>query len=337
MSPVRTEREAMSLRTLPLRRVASLSRLVGWCAALVVSLSVPARAQAPACSDARILIEGPLDPVWARAVLELCEGLHELPDLDPKIVVRIISSRPDVILEASLPDGRTALRRVRAPADLRPTLEALATVPPAPPPPPAAPVPTPAAPPPPLPAAAPPPRRAASALGLELGVSADARVEGGPAYLSAGPAAYAALRPGAWMVALQLRWQLAQTVVEGRPRGFEMSTVGLGFLVGRRFTVTPAVHVDVGATTSLLVQSQEYKPHGGGEDDEVGASAIDARFGPLARLILGRGAWRGLISLDADLSPVRLRRSYRVDAATPYFPTYGVGLNVGACWESSDP
>lgn len=57
-----------------------------------------------------------LEPAWARAVLSLCEELDTLPDLDPSVVVRIIASRPDVILEASLPDGRTALRRVHLPA-----------------------------------------------------------------------------------------------------------------------------------------------------------------------------------------------------------------------------
>ena len=339
MASDRNEREAMSNRTTVARRVTPLSRLGGSCVALIVSLSLPAHAQAPAaCSDPRIAIEGPLEPAWARAVLELCDSLGSLPDLDPKIVIRVISSHPQVILEASLPDGRTALRRVHAPADLRSTLEALATVPPPPPPPPPVPTP-PVAPAPPAPPAPPvlAPRRP-EALGLELGFSADARVEGGrAAYVSGGPAAYVALRPGPWLVALQLRWQVAQTVVHDRPRDFEMSTIGFGFVVARRFALAPAVHLDVGASTSLLVQSQEYKPHGGGEDDEIGVSAVDVRFGPIARAIFGRGEWRGLFSLDADLSPVRLRRSERLDPGTPYFPTYGIGLNAGVCWGAAEP
>lgn len=346
MDLVRYEREAMSPRTIPRRRGASLPRWGGWCVMLVVSLSEPARAQEPSCSDGRIRIEGPLDAAWARAALELCETLSTLPDLDPQILVRIVSSRPGVILEASLPDGRTALRRVHAPADLRPTLEALATVPPAPKQPPAPPTPTRAADPAPVVARAatpasssppPSPPRPAPALGFELGLSADSRLEGGPAHVSVGPAAYVGLRPGAWMLALQLRWQAAQTVLREAPRGLEMSTVALSVLAAHRFRLKPAVHFDLGVSTSMLVQTQEYKPHGGDEDDEVGASTVDARLGPLARLIVGRGAWRAFFALDADLSPVRVRHAFRLDASTPYFPTFGLGLNLGACWGWGEP
>ena len=261
-------------------RLFSLPWRVVPCVALVVSLSVPAHAQGAACGDARIRIEGPLEGRWARAVLALCESLHELPDLDPQIVIRVISSQPDVILEASLPDGRTALRRIRAPADLRPTLEALATVPPEPasaPEPPSAPSPVaPATPPASSAAAALRPRSAAAAapqhpapsLGFELGASADFRMEGSPTYASAGPAAYVGIRPGPWMVALILRWQVAQTVLRQPPRGFEMSTFGFGFATTRRFALAPAVHLDLGLSAMLLAQGQEYLPGRGDDENE---------------------------------------------------------------------
>ena len=94
---------------------------VGRRIALVVSHSLPcfvlatggARAQAQtavarACSDGRLVVDGSLSEPWPGAVAQLCESLADIPDLDPDVAIRIVAAGDDVIVEASLPDGRTA-------------------------------------------------------------------------------------------------------------------------------------------------------------------------------------------------------------------------------------
>ena len=315
---------------------------VGKCAALIVSFSLAALGDAQAeavsfsCSDSRLTVDGSVAVRWTEAIVMLCESLAVLPDLDAHVAIRIVASGRDVILEATLTDGRTALRRVRAPAELGPALEALATMPP-----PLA-LERPIAPTPPLPVAVPAARAVAEVspalsphpphpphLGVELGFALDLRLEGTPSYVSTGPTGYASLRAGAWGIGFLARWQIVQSLARSAPESLEMDTVAFGFFAARRFALAPAVRLDLGLAASMLIETQSIVID---DDDELTASTVDARVGPLTRLSLGDGAWRFVVSLDADLSPSRLRRSARVDPVAPTLPSYGIGLAVGTTW-----
>ncbi len=296
------------------------------------AVAAPTETVSLSCSNPRIVVEGNLSAHWAEAALALCESLAQRSNLDAQVDIRILPAGQAVILEATLADGRTALRRVRTPADLGPTFNALATVLPSeaetvmPRPPVAT-------------AVAPtPPRLAVNAsakslpqLGVELGVALDGRFEGSPSYASTGPSGYASLRTRSWGIGFLARWQLVQSLVRSAPASLEMDTVALGFFAARRFTLAPAVRIDLGLAASMLVETQSILVD---DDDELTKSAVVARVGPVTRLSLGDGAWRFVVSLDADVSPSRLRRSTRVDSAAPTLPAYGIGLAVGTSWGS---
>jgi len=103
--------------------------------------------------------------------------------------------------------------------------------------------------------------------------------------------------------------------------------LGAGFVVARRFGTGP--QFDLGATASLVEEIQSTE----GLDGEIAGSQTDIRMGVLARMLLGRAALRGNVSLEGDVSPGRFRRTVRIDQALPDLPSWSVGFGVGAAWE----
>ncbi len=85
---------------------------------------------------------------------------------------------------------------------------------------------------------------------------------------------------------------------------------------------------ELGASTSLLVQSQSYE----GEKGEKVGSVVDARLGLVTRALFGGGNRRFIVTLNGEVSPTRLRRKLRVDDALPPLPSWDVGLGIGAAW-----
>ncbi|MDB4971791.1 MAG: hypothetical protein JWN48_132 [Myxococcaceae bacterium] len=290
-----------------------------------------------ACTEQRLRVEGSLSPQWFVPVVQLCETLGTMANIDRSAQLRVVAAGDDVIVEATLGDGRSTLRRVHAPADLSLTVEALVAVPP------------------PLetettastPASAPSepvarpafhldpelalaPARPARRVSLEVGGAVVGRVAGSATYLSIGLLGYAGLRTGPWLLALMARWDGYQTVVDERPREFEMTTVGGGFSLLRELLRSEHTTLEGGVNTWLLGETQAYTP----QTVELAGSSVDVRVGAVARLLFGPGHLRYLASVDAELSPGRLRHELHVAEALPTLPGWSLGLGVGVAWEA---
>jgi hypothetical protein len=301
-----------------------------------------ARAQSAVCLEPRIHIEGELGIAWIEPVTRVCQEFSTMANLDPSVQLRILAAGDDVTLEAFASDGRAATRRVHDPGDLRHKIEALVCLPaaradlePASPPaqPPAASSPAAAVP---LSAAAPAaaaPAIPAPPLGIEIGSSLIGHVSRAPTYASGGLGVHAGIRPGAWLLALALRWEPLQEVLTRarRPVGFEMDSLGAGFMISRRLWRAEPVDVDLGVSSFLMAESQSFTE----ANAEKTGSAADVRVGLFSRMLIGPSAWRWTLSIEADLSPLRLRRDLHIDPSLPKLPTWSLGLGLGAAWSES--
>ncbi len=309
-------------------------RELSWMLAGVAAFSIgarPARALAGACVDPRVRLEGEIDSKWIEPIVRVCEDLAKMPGVDSAARLRIIASGDQIIVIVTLEDGRTAVRRLQAGADLRTTVEALMTVPPSPKP--EVEAPPVAIPEPPrttLPAQEPASAAAAPATTtMEIGVAVSGRLANRPTYLSLGSSAYAGLRVGRWLVGVSARWDAVQRPARRSTlEGLAMDSFGTGFLVAGRVAGSNAVALDVGATTLLLVESQSHVKDG---DDRAG-SATDVRLGVVGRVHLGPRALRFTVAVDAEISPSRTRRTIRIDEALPPLPAWSIGLGLGATW-----
>lgn len=280
---------------------------------------------------------------WMEAIERACADLATAPGADASARVRIVPLDRDLSVEVTLADGRSASRRLASPDALRPTLEALLLIPmlapaaiaraAADPAPPREPVFTRAddpgvgkPPPPPAPASSSPPE---PTFGVDFGGSVGGRVAG-DGYLSVAPAAFAELRAGPWLIGTFIRWDVYEYKSAPLVTTFEMETVAAGLLVGRR---TPLAFgsLDVGVSPRLVVETQTFETRAGEQTD---TSGTDVRLGGFARLGLGRGAVRGLLELDAEISPGRARRVARLDPLLPALPAWSAGLSVGIMWAS---
>jgi hypothetical protein len=294
-----------------------------------VAAEVHAQGSSAACANPRIHVEGELAERWAAAVAHLCERFGTMTDVDPTATLRIVPKDDDVVLEVTLGEGRTAVRRLHSPDDLPTVAEALTVVIPEPrsehpaPTPAVNQRPEPVPPSPPLPA-----KKESAAIHVELGIGIEGRLSGSTTYLSAGGTAYAGLRPGDWLFAVLARWQPSEVPAQRATEGFEMESAGAGFLVARRLLQTGWVALEAGASAMLLVDTQSIETR---TPDEVG-SAADARFGMLVRAPIGKGPWRFAPSIDADVAPSRIRRTTRIDPALPPLPKWSVGFGLGLNW-----
>jgi hypothetical protein len=297
----------------------------------ILFLSTIASAEEPVCEDPRVRIEGRPDERWLEAIARACAGLEAMPDSDPTSRVRLVPAGRDLIVEVALEDGRSALRRVRDPASLMTTLDALLTLPPSPRL--AEPAAPPAAPPPPanehldverpqLPAAASP------RIGFEVGAAVGGRIAGAQNYLSVAPGGFAAIRVDDWFLGIHARWDIIQRKSDVHVRDFEMDTVGAGVSIARRFRSDVAV-IDVGIAPRLLVETQSFLTESGIEDADA---QTDLRVGAFTRVSLGHAQLRPFVGLDAELSPARLRRDIRVGPELPVLPSWSAGFDVGVAW-----
>lgn len=297
-------------------------------------MTAPARAdeRGGACIDPRITVVLPLPARWEEPLARACRELILMPDVDPTARVRVASSGDDLTIDVTLADGRTAQRALRRPEALRPTLEALLIVPPddatveA--------VTRPAAP---SPAAlvehpepreehAPTPRREGR---VEIGGGAGGRVAGG-GYISFAPAAFAQLTIARWLFGMMFRWDvIEQKNNVATLNVFEMETVGVGLLAGRRFALDLG-SLDLGVSPRLLSETQTFET----QSTEQSRTTTDIRLGTFARLAFGHGALRPMLELDAELSPARLRREVFLDPVLPAVPAWSAGLTAGVSWSS---
>jgi hypothetical protein len=304
----------------------------------------PAHRLAVDCKNPRVVVDPAVDPRWRSSIERLCEELDDIKDADASVNLQIQARGADIVLDASLPDGRTTERLVSSPFALRGTVLGLVTLPP--PIPAAAPIPAPAlasAPLTPSPAHAPtapvrastepspasvqPPPREPS---IEVSAAAMGRVAGSPTtYLSTGVAASAGVRAASFLLGLTVRWDPFETILRSAPPGFEMENVGVGFIVTRRIAGAPAL--DVGATATLVEQAQSFT---GATGAEVTKEQTEVRVGLTARALLGSGPLRSTILLEAEVSPSRIRREVRLDDVLPALPTWTLGVGFGGTWEA---
>jgi hypothetical protein len=293
----------------------------------------PARASVAAdggtsCASGRVVVEGELATEWTLELDHVCEALTTARNVDPSVRVRVRAAGPELEIDATLSDGRTAHRRVQLPRDLRLTIEALVSLPASLPPP--APDPAPARPPSPSPPARATPEKgqAATSVGIELSAAVTGRYSGKPGYVSAGLEGNAALAVGHFVLGLVARWDAWQVPTRMSSASFEMDTVGVGFAVARRARLSENLRVDAGVTTMLVTESQSIQR---GEFERAG-TATDARLGLIGRAHLGTGALRGMLVLESEVSPSRVRRTIRIDDQLPALPAWSIALGAGVSW-----
>jgi len=349
------------------KRAAAAGIRQGWCGlatgicavlAWLVCGGVSAQTPGTPCGELRLRVDGELGAAWLAQVSALCEELSTMTNIDPAVEVSIRPEGSDVIVEASAADGRNAVRRVRATRDLSLKVKALMLVPATPAPAASeaggsvAPAPASAAAAPTLPFGTTPlrseahsaaaaratsprvatePASAQPALGVEVGAVLLGRISRAPTYVSGGVGVHAGIRTSAWLLALALRWEPAQALLARAPRGFEMDSVGAGFLISRRVLLAGPVHVECGVSSFLIGEIQSLTVAKREQTD----SEADVRIGLFARLLLGRSAWRWALSLETDVSPLRLRRDLRVDPALPKLPNWSFGAGLGGAWGES--
>lgn len=275
------------------------------------------------CSNAGIRVEDSPSSAWRAAVLELCAGLLSLTDRDRGATVFLAGVGDNVELSVWLRDGRHTQRHIHSPAALREVVEALVALPPAP-------------------ASgndlvpygiqprleSPNAGSDPQALQVEIGGGVVGRFSGSPNYLSAGAAAGAGLHWGNWLFGLNLRFEPWTRVSAGYLPRFEMSTAGLGFMIGRNVFAASSLSVDAAIATTLLTEAQSVQL----SEREVSGSESDVRVGALVRCLLGSSPFRPALVLDADVSPARAGREIRAAEALAPLPSWSLGLGLGLTW-----
>ncbi|MGH7284272.1 MAG: hypothetical protein ACRELY_22320 [Polyangiaceae bacterium] len=305
-------------------------------AALTAVVCLASRSDAatgePVCSDGRVSIEGRLEEMWLEPIARACEELRSMSDSDVTARVLIASDGKELVIDVTLADGRSAVRRIGDPAVLSSTLEALLAVPGD------VPLTTPKSsveqstePTPheqPQQPEAPPQSTVENTVEkrtfvVEIGGAVGGRLAG-QEYVSLAPDAFAEFVVRNWLLAMDVRWDLIQAKSGITLSNFEMDTVGIGLTVGRRIPVGFG-DLDVGASPRLIAETQSFESSSG----EVSGTEADVRLGALARLSLGRSALRAFAALDGEISPARLHRDVRIDALLPPLPAWSTGLCVG--------
>ncbi len=276
-----------------------------------------------ACEAAGIHIEHSPGAEWRTAVLDVCSEFHSMPDVDPAATVQFSGDQQELLLSVRLRDGRTAQRRIRSPEALRNAVEALVVMPPAPHSGPEDVMPYRIE-----PARSVPPSAALRTVQIEISGGVMGRSSHSPSYVSAGATAGAAARWGKWLFGLNLRFEPWTRVSAGYLPRFEMSTSGVGFLVGRNVTSSSSVLFDTAVTTTLLSEAQSVQP----AEQEVSGTEGDVRVGLLARCLFGSAPLHLAVTLDGDVSPARAGREIRAADALVPLPSWSLGLGLGLTW-----
>lgn len=260
--------------------------------------------------------------------------LRSVPDRDPSADAQLVPAGDDVIIEITLQDGRSTLRRITRAEALAPTLRALLTLPPAPAPevvldagvPPLASdasLPVDAAPPVPAPPVAAAP--VALDFGVEVIVDVAARVSA--AYVSAAYRLGVQLRTSAWLFGLAVRWEPFQWYTGAGPDAFEMDSFGAGVYAGRRWSLGIA-SLGTGLAVNLMQEGQGFQVG----SVEFNGTTTSARIGTFGRLVVGHGSLRFVTQLDAEIVPARLRRGEQLNPGAPFLPVWSASLGLGILW-----
>jgi hypothetical protein len=308
-------------------------RYVHLLSALFVFRVASASAQSE-CAAPFVRIDTEVPVTWRAALQDACERISTARDVDDAVTVHVSFQDTELLLAALRDDGRETTRAVRAPAELLTTLRALVMMPPGT----ARTVPRTAAVTPagrntaPFQEPAKAPDRSTSTarsapIRVEFGAELMGRVAWTPTYLSPALTLHIGCRLDGWMFGLDARAEPYQFPIGDTPSGFEMDGFGAGVFLTRRVIDSGAVSLDAGGRAFLGVENQAL------EQDELAnnASVVDARVGVLTRLLLGRGSARWAIALDSEVSPMRLRREFKIYR---YLPAVSVGLGVGVALES---
>jgi hypothetical protein len=301
-----------------------------WLLLLSIGMRGSVRAEDP-CEASFVRLESFVPQIWDAALRDACAELSTNSEVDSAVTVHVRFRAPDLLLVALRDDGRRTLRSVRDPAALATTLEALVMLPPEPveaPQPPAAkrnavateqrdlsyPSET-----------APSPAHR-SPIRVEFGAEVSGRLAWSPTYVSPALGLHVGFRIDRWMIGLDARSEPYQFPVGHPPSGFEMDGFGAGIFLTYR-VIEAAVGLDLGARAFLGEENQAL------EMNELAnqASVVDVRAGVVTRLLLGSTAPRWTIGLDAELSPMRLRREFKI---YQYLPGVSVGLAFGVALES---
>jgi hypothetical protein len=292
----------------------------------------PLRAADSLCDDARIQITAEQPERWRQSLQEMCDRLATTPDVDSSARLEIVATDSEAQVMVTLADGRRAIRHVHSPENLFATVEALVVTPLSEP---VVPARTPEQPvfapapagaqlvAPPQPLAAPVPNNGPT---LEFGGSLVSRFARAPSYVAGGFSLLAGVRMSDWLLGVTVRWDLLETLLPRAPIGFEMDSVGAGFLLARRVLETRALALQLGGTAQLLADTQSIEKN----EAETDRTAVDLQLGMLGQLLFGRPPLRWSISLEAELSPARLRHGVKLYEP---LPSYSLGLGFGAAWE----
>ena len=295
---------------------------------VVIVLSRPAAASegfAKACEGPRIAVRGELDARWRDALQSASERLLSRRDLDRCARVELSAKLDELEVCVKLADGRTTSRALRDPDALGPTLDALLIVPPTP----AAPLPQPltdfgVS----IPALHPQPARPAH---FEAGIGAMGRLAAAPLYAGVGLAGFAQLDLDRWLIGVTARWDVTDALVAvAPPSGFNMQTLGLGVLIGRRSSLSGwGAQLDTLVGPELLAENQEANGSST-QADGAGGGGSDFRLALAFRLSTKTSGFHVFAQTDLDLSPSRLRETKQLDALLPPLPSWSLGLVLGA-------
>jgi hypothetical protein len=86
----------------------------------------PVFAEGVLCDDPGVRVQGQISELWAGPIGAACEAVLTLKDRDLDARVKLVAASTDIlVVEVALKDGRTAVRHLKDPEALQPTLEAL--------------------------------------------------------------------------------------------------------------------------------------------------------------------------------------------------------------------
>jgi hypothetical protein len=307
-----------------------VNRPIFLAAAAAVGLAAPGAPAAP-CDPTRVAADqGPLPEAWRRALDEAveatsrpgrpwgCSGAVLSLTVGPEAAGAILHVQDEV--------GRSADRRLGAPEDLLPLVEAMLAAPvvrstaarsagapdtgPS-----AAEIP---------PSSTEPVREAPREPRLILSALIGARYSAPTRALWVAPELRVAVPVDAWSVGVWVRYA-APYVLDTTPDDFFMAELGIGLALGRRLITAP---IEIRATLEPSIAVVQMEGDIGVQHLE--GARVDFRLGSRVEgaVRLG-GRWRGLFSIDGELTPSGVGRTRRIDPSLPPLPTYGIGAGLG--------
>ncbi|MEP6651991.1 MAG: hypothetical protein ABJA82_01450 [Myxococcales bacterium] len=311
--------------------------MVGQCLAVVCMVvlcsAADARSGNVVCGDSRVRIIGSPEARWVDPIFRACATLSLMGDRDESAQVRLFVDGPDVLVQVSLEDGRSASRVVHSPEDLEVTLEALLSVPPVlrgvsrr-----AAPATKTPADDPELPVYDEPTAQPGAwddALGLEAGATIGPRLAGPGPQIAASVSGFAQLRLRSWLFGMGMRGDIVEARRGESPPAFEMDTIAIALTMAQRVRLSSS-YVDLGVSPRFILDTQSAEI---GKGAETSDSKTDVRLALFARLGWGSSKLRLLLEGDVEVSPGHLRRDTRIDPMFPLLPTWTAGVGIGASW-----